>query len=186
MALAAALIVGVMALIAAWPDDTSAPSPVRTLPPSELAEVTAPDSLGLKSADLPARWNEVDAPPPITGGLIRSLEIGKFDSFSYRFSDTSLLAGAYDPADDYVYALMASAWIGDESATRMGFHLCHLAQPFSQECIDDLVERGLAGKTLAEYTDLVHEAEWTLGENRWSLEIAENIATIRVLGPGAG
>jgi hypothetical protein len=186
MALAVALVIGVVLLVAALPDSAPAPSPEHTLPPSEVAEMLAPDSLGIKSTDLAAIWNEVDAPPRITGGLIRSPEIGKFDSFSYRFNETSLFAGAYDPTDDYVYALMASSWIGDDSASRLGLHLCHLVQPYSQECIDTFFEVGMDGKTLDAYADLEHQSEWELGEHQWRLTIADNVATIRVLAPGAG
>ncbi len=177
-----------LALLNIWPRSPHQIQVDHTLPPGahdDLMVVEAPDSLGVRVGDLAQRWNEVEVPPRISRGLIRSPETGRFDGFSYRFSNSSMLAGAYDKSNDFLYALMASTWLSDENAHRMTIHLCHVVSPFSQECIDAYFREGLARMELEEYRDLQHRSEWTVGENLWRLTIADNIQTIRVLGPGA-
>ena len=189
LVLAIGLGLAVITLISLWPSTVPEASVEHTLPPAAEAEIAAsiaPGSLGVKLAYVAERWNEVALPPPITGGFIRNPESGQFDSFTYRFNQSSLLAGAYDPANDYVYAVMTSSWLSDESATRLSQHVCHLVNPYSQECLDDFAKKGLLGQPLESYRDLEHQTEWTIGEQVWRLHIVDNIQTIRVLGPGAG
>ena len=191
LAAGAGLSLALVALIALWPESEPRVIVEHTLPASaqdDIAAVIAPGSLAVKITQVSERWNEVDLPPQISSGFILHPEVGQFDSFTYRFNDSSLMAGAYDPSDEYVYAFMASSWLSDEAAPHISLHLCHLTQPYSQECIDAFHQVGLGGQPLASYADLEtpYETEWTLGEHTWRLEIAENVQTIRVLGPGAG
>lgn len=189
LALFGVVVVTMITVVLFWPTSTPVVQVDRTLPPGahdDLEVVVAPDSLGVKLGDLTQTWNEVEAPPRISGGLIRSPETGRFDSFTYRFNTSSLIAGAYDKSNEYLYALMVSTWISDENATRMSIHLCHVVSPFSQECIDAYYEQGLGRQPIDQYRDVEHRAEWTVGESRWRLSIVDNIQTIRVLSPGAG
>jgi hypothetical protein len=189
LVLAIGLGLAAITLISVWPSTGPEASAEHTLPPAAEAEIAAsiaPGSLGVKLADVAERWNEVALPPRITGGFLRNPESGQFDSFTYRFNQSSLLAGAYDPINDYVYAVMASSWLSDESAARLNQHVCHLVSPYSQECLDAFAIKGLVGQPLESYRDLEHQTEWTIGEQVWRLHIVDNIQTIRVVGPGAG
>lgn len=176
----------VIVAVAMWPRAPSAPSdtlaPIGTQPNSPSLST---DSLGFRFPDLTARWNEVDAPPSITKGIPRTPEIGAYDGFTYRFNQSSLLAGVYDDRTEEVYALLASSWISDENAHRLVIHLCHLAHPYDQACLDAYFEDGLGGKTLEDFRDMEHRAEWRLGEVTWRLEIVDNIQSLRVIAPGA-
>ncbi|MCI0543272.1 MAG: hypothetical protein L0Z49_02360 [Actinobacteria bacterium] len=191
LGVAAVVVVGLIALVSLWPEQAPRVAVDQTIPPSaqeDIAAVVAPGSLAVELGQVAERWNEVDLTPKIVKGFILHPEVGQFDSFTYRFNESSLLAGAYDPENDYVYAFMASSWLSDEAAPHLSLHLCHLTQPYSQECIDTFITVGLAGQTLESFVDLEtpYETEWKMGEHTWRLEIADNIQTIRVLGPGAG
>jgi hypothetical protein len=57
--------------------------------------------------------------------------------------------------------------------------------PYSQECIDSFLEEGLDGGTLEDFVDVAHDAQWTVGEHAWSVEIGGNVMAIRVYGADA-
>lgn len=188
-ALAGVVVASMITVAVFWPTSTPKVQVDNTLPPGaqdNLIATVAADSLQVELGDLTERWNEVEVPPRINSGLIRSPEAGQFDSFTYRFNTSSLIAGAYDKSNEFVYALMVSTWLSDENATRMSIHLCHVVAPYSQECIDAYFEQGLARQSIEQYRDVEHHTEWTAGDYRWRLTIVDNIQTIRVLSSGAG
>jgi hypothetical protein len=189
LALGAGVIVAMAVVVALWPDSDPLVAVEQTLAPSAQPNIAAaPGSLAVRFSQVIDSWNEVDLPPRITRGFILHPEVGQFDSFTYRFNDSSLLAGAYDPDTEYVYAFMASSWLSDEAAPHLGQHLCHLTQPYSQECIDTFNQTGLGGQPLASFVDLgvPYETQWQIGDHTWRLVIDQNVQTIRVLGAGAG
>lgn len=175
----------IIGVVAWWP--TSPAQPVGTLAPlpTQPPAGASSDSLGISLSELAARWNEAAVPPTITKGIPRVPESGPFDAFSYRFNESSLVAGAYDDRTEDVYALLVSSWISDENAHRLVIHLCHVAHPYSQACLDEYFEHGLGGLTLEEYRDLGHRAEWKIDDVTWRLEIVDNIQHIRVIAPGS-
>lgn len=143
------------------------------------------DSLGIDFSDLPDMWNGVDQPPLVEGGIARSLESGPFDSFLYRFDDSAVLAGAYDPGDDAIYALMVRASLDHGDISNMYLHVCYLLHPFSQECIDAYWKEGLKGKELADFMQEDHFSTWSFLGNEWRVEIVDGVQTLRVVSPGA-
>jgi hypothetical protein len=147
----------------------------------------APDSMGVLLTDLPASWNEVADPPAITGGILTSPEPGRLDSFLYQFEGTAVLAGAYDPIDGSVHALMARVSVHDESASSLFIHLCHLLQPGSQACLDEFIRAtGTFGKPHIELAGTDLAMTWELEGQIWELEIADDIETIRVQRASGG
>jgi len=184
----AGVVVLVLALVAVIPDRTQAPAvPVGGAPPASSPTVppSADDSLGLKLAGLTAAWNEVSSPPSITKGIPRTPETGRFDGFTFRFNESSLLAGAYDDRTEDLYALLVRSWLSDENAERLIIHLCHVVHPHNQGCLDSYRQVGLDGGTLEDFRDQTRQVEWVIDGVRWSLEIEENIQSIRALAPGA-
>lgn len=174
----------IIAIVAWWPTNQVS-APVGTVAPlSTQPAAAASDSLGISLPDLTARWNEASVPPTITKGIARTPETGRFDAFSYRFNDSSLVAGAYDDRTDDIYALLASSWISDEHAHRLVIHVCHVVHPYSQACLDEYFEHGLGGLTLEDYRDVEHRAEWTIDGVLWRLDIRENIQNIRAIASG--
>ncbi len=166
--------------------DAGGPLPASS-PSNAEVEPDAPErSLGVGFAGLAEGWNALEQPPFIIRGFIKTPEPGPLDSFLYKFDDSALLAGAYNPSDDYVYALLAKASLHHESVSKMYLHLCYLIHPFSQECIDAYFNQGLAGGSLDEFVDVDHSATWQLEGNEWRLTITDNVQTIRVLAPEAG
>lgn len=143
------------------------------------------DSLGIQFLDLPRLWNELDQPPLVDGGIARSPESGPFDSFLHRFDSSSVLAGAYDPADDVVYALMVRASLAHDDISNMYLHVCYVLHPFSQECIDAYWEQGLAGGEFTDYLEEDHFSTWSFLGNEWRVEIVDGVQTLRVISPGA-
>jgi hypothetical protein len=57
-----------------------------------------------------------------------------------------------------------------------------MLNPYSQECIGNYFEKGLADGTLVDFQNVSHQAEWQLDDQTWRLDIAGNVLTIRVLG----
>ena len=182
LVVAALLIVGLAA--SAGGSDTPEPAVTVTLPPQNPYP-PIPGSLGIYMEQLPDLWNEVSGSPQITKGLTRHNEIGEYDTFIYRFGQWGRVAGAYDPSNDAIYALLATGQFSGEGTEQLYLHVCHLVAAYSPECIQTYHELGLAELTLADYSDQTHEAEWTVGESTWRLEIADNVLTIRVYGPDA-
>jgi hypothetical protein len=162
--------------------------------PEQVVVVTAapqepnqpiPGSLGIYMSQIPDLWNEVSAPPRITKGLIRNSEIGEYDTFLYRFGETERLAGAFDPDTEAVYALMATGLVGNEATAQLYLHVCHLAAPYSPECIESYQQQGLGGGALADLADTTHQAEWALGDQTWRLQVDQSAFTLRVFAPDA-
>ena len=176
------LLVGLAFSVAG--DPPSEPVVVATLPPRDPYP-PVDGSLNVYMDQLTDRWNTVDAPPRIAKGLTRYNETGEYDTFLYRFGEWGRFAGAYDPANEALYALLITGQFSAEDTERLYLHLCYVVAPFSQDCIDSYREEGLDGGVLEDFTDVEHEAEWTLGDQTWRLEIAGTVMTIRVYGPDA-
>ncbi len=144
-------------------------------------------SLGVLLVDVSTAWNEVGDPPTINGGIVTSPEPGPLDSFLYRFESGAVLAGAYDPSDGSVHALMARASLHDDEAGSLFIHLCHLLQPGVQACLDDYIEMtGTFGKPHSDLIGTETNQEWELGDQTWELEIADDVETIRVGNSSGG
>jgi hypothetical protein len=140
-------------------------------------------SLGFVLDDLVAGWNAVDDPPMIDGGVMTAPEPGELDSFLHRFDGSTLVAGAYDPSDGSVYALMAQSSLHTESVSNLYVHLCYLLHPGSQECLTSFIEQtGMFGRAHADLAGTEHAVVWEFEGHRWQLEIANDVETIRVRG----
>jgi hypothetical protein len=125
----------------------------------------------------------VEDPPLISGGITTSPEPGALDSFLYRFNDSAFIAGAYDPSNHYVYALMLRSNLNYEPTSGIFVHLCHLLHPGSQACLETFIEEtGMFGRSPTEFIDIEHFATWEFEGHEWRLEIRNNVETIRVLG----
>ena len=144
-----------------------------------------PGSLGIYMDQVTESWNTVETPPEIVKGLTRFNETGEYDTFVYRFGDWGRLAGAYDPANDMLYALMASGFLSEPATSQLYVHVCHLVAPYSPECIDTYHQHGLGGKALTDFAGLAHQAEWIMGGHTWRLQIEGDILTLRVFGADA-
>lgn len=184
--LACSVAVTVIAVMAIWPGEPTladAPPNEGIISQSQGASEEIPHgSLGFKLDELRDLWNSLDEPPRIDRGFSRSSEPGPLDGFVIRFDQGASLAGAYDPNDDYVYALSASSRLDHESATTMYLHLCFVLHPYSQECINGYWEEGLDGDRPEDYLGTRHSAEWKIGSQAWRLAIVGNVQEIKVLG----
>ena len=162
---------------------TADPIPASASMPEVLAEIPI-GSLGVRFGELPERWNALDKPPYLLKGISATPEPGPLDAFTYRFDGGAVLAGAYNPSDDYIYALMVRAGVRHEASATMYVHLCYLLYPGTQECFDAYVEEsGIFGKKAEGLEGSDHYSSWVLDGNEWRLEIANDIQTMRVLGP---
>ena len=175
----------IFSLIGPANDDTTTQQPTVVAPLSEEPSPPIAGSLGIYVDQISELWNTVDGPPTMTKGVTRYNESGDYDSFLYRFGRWGRVAGAYDPANDAVYALMATGQLSGEAVDRLYHHVCFVVAPYSPECIDAYQTLGLGGLTLDQYVDVEHGAQWELGEHRWQLDIEQNLLTIRVLSPDA-
>jgi hypothetical protein len=129
----------------------------------------------------------VGDPPSINGGITTSPEPGPLDSFLYRFESGAVLAGAYDPADGSVHAIMARASLHDEAAGNLFIHLCHLLQPGIQACLDDYVEMtGTFGNPHSDLIGTDSTWSWELDDVSWELMIVDDVETIRVTNNSGG
>lgn len=183
-----AVAVAVIMLIGMVMSLAPAPEPVAAVPvtaPPQDPHPPVPGSLGIYMDQITDSWNTVDAPPRIIKGLTRHNETGEYDTFIYRFGAWGRVAGAYDPATEVLYALLVTGQLSNEETGQLYLHLCHLAAPFSQECIDSYHSEGLEGGVLDDFANTSHEAEWTLDDQTWRLEIDQNVLTIRVFGEDA-
>jgi hypothetical protein len=141
----------------------------------------APESLGITLDGLAEGWNAVPDPPLIAGGVMTSPETGPLDSFLHNFDGSAVLAGAYDPIDGSVYALMAKTSLHNEAVSSLYVHLCYLLHPGSQECLDSFVEESeMFGRAHADLEGTDRAAEWEFAGHRWQLGIAGEVETIRV------
>jgi hypothetical protein len=174
-----ALVTG--ALLAAGGDTAGSVRADRSSINAAAPAGPAADSLGVLLVDVSTRWNEVGDPPTINGGIVTSPEPGPLDSFLYRFESGAVLAGAYDPSDGSVHALMARASLHDDAAGNLFIHLCHLLQPGAQVCLDSYVEKtGTFGLTHSELVGTDSNLTWQLGDQTWKLAIEADVETIRV------
>jgi hypothetical protein len=166
--------------------DTSPPAQAVApiLPPQE-PDPPVPGSLDVYMGQLTDRWNTVDGEPRIVKGLTRHNETGEYDTFIYRFGEWGRVAGAYDPANEAIYALLVTGQFSGAATDQLYMHLCFVVDPYSPECMDAYHQEGLGGAALEEFTDESHEAEWDLGEDSWRLLIEGNVMTIRVFGADA-
>jgi hypothetical protein len=120
----------------------------------------------------------------IVTGVTTTPEAGPLDSFLYRFDGAALLAGAYNPTDGYVYALMAKIGIRHDAQSNIFVHLCYLLYPGTQKCLDQFMEEsGVYGKTPDELSESEPSTSWTFMGNEWRVQVVDDIETIRVLGP---
>jgi hypothetical protein len=146
-----------------------------------LSSSAATDSLGFRLDDLADGWNAVPDPPVITGGVRTTPEPGRLDSFLHRFDRSSLVAGAYDPGDGSVYALMAQSETHDSSVSSLYVHLCYLLHPGSQGCLDTFIEQtGTFGKSHADVALGEQRANWVFEGHKWQVDIRDDVETIRV------
>jgi hypothetical protein len=182
----AALVGGLLVLIVGVFIATGSDA-AGTVPVSPRTQATTPappppgESLGFTLDQLSDGWNQVEHPPLISGGLTTSPEPGQLDSFLHRFNDSAFLAGAYDPSNGHVSALMVSASLHYEAVPNLYVHLCYLLHPGSQECLEVFVEEtGLFGKTAADLLDTEQTAAWEFEGDRWRFEIAADVETIRI------
>jgi len=187
---AGAAIVVVFALIymsgvGGAPDTDDGVPPATASDDDPEAVILPEDSLGINFLDLPRMWNDLEQQPLVEGAIARSPESGPFDSFLHRFDSSSVLAGAYDPGDDVVYALMVRASLAHDDISNMYLHVCYLLHPFSQECIEAYWEEGLSGGEFADYLDEDHFSTWSFLGNEWRVEIVDGVQTLRVISPGA-
>ena len=182
----AALIGAVLVLIAGVFIATGSDA-AGTVPASPRTQATTPatppagESLGFTLDRLAEGWNQVDHPPLVSGGITTSPEPGPLDSFLHRFNDSAFLAGAYDPSNGHVSALMVSASLHYEDVPNLYVHLCYLIHPGSQECLEVFVEEtGLFGKTAIDLLGTEQTANWEFEGHQWRFTIADDVETIRV------
>ena len=125
-------------------------------------------------------------PPFIDSEIRPSPESGELDAFLHRFDNSAVLAGAYDPDNGYVYALLARAGVHHESVSNMYIHLCSLLHPGSQECLNAYIdENNMFGKTMLDFVDVSHDIRWVFEGNEWRTTVFDNIVTVRVQAPGS-
>ncbi|HEY6635205.1 MAG TPA: hypothetical protein VI141_06285, partial [Acidimicrobiia bacterium] len=178
------LLFSLFGLFASGAEEAEPTPPAAAASDSEPVAAAPAGSLGVEFADLKEGWNAVPDPPLIVTGITTSPEAGPLDSFLYRFDDAAVLAGAYNPADGYVYGLMAKVGIRHEALSSMFVHVCYLLYPGTQDCFDKFMEEsGVYGKTPEELSEGQFSTSWTFKGNEWRVEVVDDIETIRVLGP---
>ena len=187
-ALVGALLVLIVGVFIATGSDAAGTVPASPRTEATTAAPSPPvESLGFTMDQLSEGWNQVEHPPRISGGTTTSPEPGPLDSFLHRFNDSAFLAGAFDPSNGYVYALMVRSNLHYESVSNLYVHLCYLLHPGSQPCLDAFIEEtGRFGKTTADLIGTEHEAVWEFQGQGWELGIANDIETIRVEGGEPG
>ncbi len=142
-------------------------------------------SLGIRLDEIERAWNEAGIPPEIRGAFSLTPEPGPLDTFLYRFDNAAVIAGAYEPNEGEVYALMVRAGLGHEAIGDLNSHLCHLLHPFDQTCLDSFFDAtGVNGMSVSEFDGRDHEAEWSFEGNTWRLSISADVETVRVIAPG--
>ena len=184
----AAVVIAVMVGVVGSAIDRSpsgTPQPLATVPTADTDRTAPPGSLGLYMDEVADTWNSIDGPPQIVRGLTRQTEVGEYHSFIYRFGDWGRLAGAYDPDDEAVYALLATGRLSEAPTSQMYLRLCFMVAPYSPDCLDAYHESGLGGASLSDYLDTDHRAEWMVDGHTWRLVLEGNVLTIRVFGADA-
>jgi hypothetical protein len=162
-----------------------APQPLANIPAADTDRTAPPGSLGLYMDEVTDSWNSIEGPPQIVRGLTRQTEVGEYHSFIYRFGEWGRLAGAYDPDDEAVYALLATGRLSEAPTSQMYLRLCFMVAPYSPDCLDAYHERGLDGASLSDYLDIDHRAEWIVDGHTWRLVLERNVLTLRVFGADA-
>jgi hypothetical protein len=185
--LVGAVLVLVVAVFIATRSDAAGTVTAVSSDRTRVAAEAPGESLGIALVELTEGWNQVEDPPHISGGITTSPEPGPLDSFLHRFNESALLAGAYDPANGYVHALMVSSSLHYEAVPNLFVHLCYLLHPGSSACLETFVEEaGLFGRTAADLIGTVRTASWEFEGQDWEFEIAEDVETIRVQGADTG
>ncbi len=157
--------------------------PTTTSGPEVLPEIPV-DSLGVRFGELAERWNALEKPPYVLTGISATPEPGALDAFTYRFDGGAVLAGAYNPSDGYIYALMVRASVLHEATASLYVHLCYLLYPGTQDCFDAYVDQsGIFGRGIEELAGSQHDSNWIFDDNEWRIEIADDVQTMRILGP---
>jgi hypothetical protein len=183
------LVVGVLfSVIALLNSGTAGTVDASSLPATSETPVILEEipvgSLGIRFGDLAEGWNDLPDPPHILRGISTNPEPGPLDSFIYTFDSGAILAGAYNPTDQFVYALMAKVNLADADLSNFYVHLCYLLYPGTQECFDAYVDAsGVFGKTVEELAETDHSASYVYDGNEWRVEILDDVLTLRVLGP---
>jgi hypothetical protein len=138
----------------------------------------------VRFGELAERWNALEKPPYVLTGISATPEPGALDAFTYRFDSGAVLAGAYNPSDGYIYALMVRASVRHEATASLYVHLCYLLYPGTQDCFDAYVDKsGIFGRGIEELAGSQHDSNWVFDENEWRIEIADDVQTMRILGP---
>jgi hypothetical protein len=167
--------------------DPVAIAPLVTTPVVLVPKVPPEDSLGVRFDTLQAEWNSLELPPSVTDPIRPGSESGTLDSFLHRFDGSAVLAGAYDPETQYLYALLVRAGLNHDDVSNMYVHTCYLLHPGDQGCLDSYIDaNGMFGKVPIDFLNTEHSATWVYEGNEWEMSIAENIQTIRIQSPGAG
>jgi hypothetical protein len=164
----AIMVLGLLSSLGGTPEVEPA---VVAAPPPQDPHPAVPGSLGIYVDQVAELWNTVEADPRIIKGLTRHNEVGEYDTFIYRFGDWGSVAGAFDPETEAIYALLLTGSFTEPATEQLYVHACFMVAPYSQDCIDSYHEKGLDEKTLADFTDSTHEAEWDLGENLMAIRI---------------
>lgn len=166
------------------------PEPEATTPPATplvvVPDIPPKDSLGVRFDTLQTEWNSLELPPSVTEPIRPGSESGTFDSFLHRFDGSAVLAGAFDPATQYLYALLVRAGLNHDDVSNMYVHTCYLLHPGDQGCLDAYVDaNGMFGKMPIDFLNTEHAATWVYEGNDWEMTVSDNIQTIRVQSPGA-
>ena len=157
-------------------------APASSVPAVEQPIPPSAGSLGIYVDDVSDLWNTVDGDPRIQRGLTHQTEPGEYDAFVYRFGEWGRLIGAYDDETRAMYGLLATGQLSGPATESLYIHLCFVVAPYSQECLDSYREEGLSGGTLSDFVNLDHESAWSVGAHSWSLEIEQNVMSLRVFG----
>ncbi len=154
--------------------------------PQDQVEVVPQDTLRLRFDEVRESWNTVEHPPSISSPLRRTPESGEFDSFFYGLDPKAEILGAYRDSDDYLVGLLLTARLDHEAISTLYLHVCHIVSPFSPDCLEKYASIGLAGKTLAELSEIGSETTWTFDGNTWRVTVSDRQLTIRVISPASG
>ena len=150
-----------------------------------IVEEPVVGSLGIRLQEIEQAWNDAGIPPQIRGAFALTPEPGPLDTFLYRFDQGAVVAGAYEPGEGVVYALMLRVGLGHEAISDLNSHLCHLLHPYDQACLDAFAdETGVNGTSVSDFEGRDHAVEWSYEGNTWRLSISGDVETVRVIAPG--
>ena len=150
-----------------------------------IVEEPVVGSLGIRLQEIEQAWNDAGIPPQIRGAFALTPDPGPLDTFLYRFDQGAVVAGAYEPGEGVVYALMLRVGLGHEAISDLNSHLCHLLHPYDQACLDAFAdETGVNGTSVSDFEGRDHAVEWSYEGNTWRLSISGDVETVRVIAPG--